>query len=571
MDFSFFKLQPDVQSAVFDLHKMRKHLLNILLSSSAVFGTGIYLASLGPTISRKLYPAVAAYTVFYVWLLVIAFVKKLPYHLRTTSWLFFLYGFGMINIFLGGFNVNAGLFLLAYIAMSTLLHDLRAGLFALVLSLASIGVMFYAIVYRGFKMQMRLPQDEATLWLIGGIVFILMGILLAVSMTVLLRGLAVNLARATTLTEDLRQKNEALIESESRYRELVDTSPDAIILVGPDGKITMTNLASQVLLGFSSLEELVGRPVIDLIPGEHWKSMWDLENFPAAGVIRDAETEMLRKDGLPVMVEFSASLVMNAAREAQAILWIGRDITRRKIVERFLRQAKDSLEQRTKQLQASQTQLRKLAAQVITVHEEERRIISQELHDDAGQTLITLKHSLSSALDELPEQPEASQERLGSALKLVDRSMVLIRSLSHRLRPPALDVGGLNISLTELCRECCEQTHLQIDYKGQELPGLPEDIAINLYRVTQEAITNILKHADATRVDITLEYKHSMITLSILDDGMGSPVDSHPHTGMGLFGMQERLNLLGGELKVDGNIGSGYRLIALVPWKPSRP
>jgi signal transduction histidine kinase len=131
-------------------------------------------------------------------------------------------------------------------------------------------------------------------------------------------------------------------------------------------------------------------------------------------------------------------------------------------------------------------------------------------------------------------------------------------------------VGGLNLSLTELCRECREQTHLQIHYKGQELPGLPDDIAISLYRVTQEAITNILKHAAATSVEIRLGYRRGNISLTILDDGTGQAVDTQPHAGIGLLGMQERLNLLGGKLKVDVQPGHGYRLTARVPWKASR-
>jgi PAS domain S-box-containing protein len=570
MKFSFLKKQFELQETATNLKEMRKRLLEILLLISFVLGTGLYISALISAISYRLYPTIIVYTLSYVWLLVITFVKGLSYRLRTNSWLFFFYLLGVINLLYSGFNVDSGLFFLTYIAMCTLLYSLKAGLRALALSLAAILVMSYAVVDRGFVLQLGLPQDDAMLWVIGGIVFLLMGILLAVSLTVLLRGLVMNLARVTRLAEELRQKNEALIGSEARYRNLVETSPDAIMLVGLDGKIIMANLASQVLLGFTSAEEMVGWELADLMPGEASGSGGGLESLLVAGVIRDAETEMLRKDGRHIMVEFSASAIMDAAGEPQAILGIGKDITKRKIAEWLLRKAKTQLEQRSEQLQASQIELRKLAAQVITVHEEERRVISQELHDDAGQALITLKHSLVSALEELPGGTETLDDRLEGALKLVDRTMALIRSVSHRLRPPALDVGGLNLSLMELCRECREQTHLQIHYQGQELPGLPDDIAISLYRVTQEAITNILKHAAATRVEIELGYKHGQISLSILDDGTMDAVDSQPHTGIGLLGMQERLSLLGGELIVNANTGRGYRLTALVPWKSAR-
>ena len=570
MDFSNLKRQLGRENEVLSLEEMRQRLLDLLLFSSTVLGTGIYISALGPALSNNLYPYVAVYTASYVWLLVITFVRQLPYRLRANSWLLFLYLFGVLNLPLSGFNVDSGLFLLTFIAMSTLLYNSKAGLVALVLSLVSIGIMAYFIVYQGFHLYLGLPQNNGMLWVIGGAIFVLMGIILVASLSVLLQGLTLNLTHTTALVEEMRQKNEALIESENRYRRLVETSPDAIMLVGLDGKIVMANLASQVLLGFTSAEEMVGWEIADLAPAQPLASEWKLENLQAVGAIQDIETEMLRKDGRHIMVEFSVSPVLNAAGEPQAILGIGKNITKRKVAEWLLQKAKEKLEQRTAQLQESQFQLRKLAAQVITIHEEERRVISQELHDDAGQALITLKHSLSSALEELPDAAETVRERLVGALNLVDRTLTLIRSMSHRLRPPALEVGGLNLSLAELCRECGQQTSLQIHYTGQELPGLPEDIAINLYRVAQEAITNILKHAAASEAEVVLTHSRGVISLSIRDNGKGSRADIHAQFGIGLFGIHERLSMLGGELRVEANPGEGYRLTARVPWKAPR-
>jgi PAS domain S-box-containing protein len=567
MDFSFLKKWLVPQREAIDLHEMRVLLLDILLPISAVIGTGIYFVALRPALAKGLYVFAAFYTVAYIWLLLITVGKRLSYRLRTNSWLFFLYFFGVVNLPLSGFNVDSGLFFLTFIAMTTLLYHLRAGLVALLLSLASIGVMGYAIAFQNFRLYLGLPQNNIMLWLVGGTIFLLMGCILALSLNGLLQGLAVHLDRARNLTEELRLKNEALAESETRYRRLVDTSPDSILLVDLDGKIMMANLASQVLLGFTSAEEMVGWEIRDLMPGDPLGDRGGLGNQLASGAVRGVETEMLRKDGRHIMVEFSASPVLNAAGEPQAILGIGRDVTKRKIAEWLLHKAKDRLEQQTGQLQTSQMQLRKLAGQVITIHEEERRIIAQELHDDVGQTLVTLNHGLSSALDELPEEAGPLRERLAGSLKLVERAMTLIRSVSHRLRPPALAAGGLNLSLAELCRECREQTGLQIQYKGQELPGLPEDIAINLYRVAQEAITNVLKHARASSVKMKLSYRRDTISLSIVDNGKTSLVKIQDHAGgTGLFGMQERLSLLGGELKVDPNRERGYRLTARVPW-----
>ncbi len=223
MDFSFLKRQFDLQDAALDLEAMRRRLLDILLLSSAVFGTGLYISALSPSISNRLYPAIAIYTLSYLWLLVITFGKRLSYWLRANSWLLFFYILAVINLVYSGFNVDAGLFLLTYIAMCSLLYSLRAGVRAILLSAATLLAMWYLVVVRGFDLRLALPQSNGMLWLVGGFVFLLMSFLLSVSLTVLLRGLTANLQRATRLAEELRLKNEQLVESEARYRHLVET------------------------------------------------------------------------------------------------------------------------------------------------------------------------------------------------------------------------------------------------------------------------------------------------------------------------------------------------------------
>jgi signal transduction histidine kinase len=139
-----------------------------------------------------------------------------------------------------------------------------------------------------------------------------------------------------------------------------------------------------------------------------------------------------------------------------------------------------------------------------------------------------------------------------------------VRSLSHRLRPAALEVGGIHISLEDLCRDVADQTRLSIQYTGQDLPGLPNEIAISLYRVVQEALTNILKHADARRVQVRLHAHHDFVMVSVRDDGKG--VLASTRAGTGLLGLQERLHLLGGEIKIEFQPGKGVHLLASIPW-----
>jgi len=149
--------------------------------------------------------------------------------------------------------------------------------------------------------------------------------------------------------------------------------------------------------------------------------------------------------------------------------------------------------ERTAALLDSQEKMRLLTAQTVKAQEEERRTISRELHDDAGQALITLQYSLTAIQGELPETETFSRTRLADSLKVIDQTMQHIRSLSHSLRPPVLDIGGIDLSLQEYCREQAKRTQVPIIYHGQDIPGLPDEISISLYRFVQEALTNVLK------------------------------------------------------------------------------
>lgn len=207
-----------------------------------------------------------------------------------------------------------------------------------------------------------------------------------------------------------------------------------------------------------------------------------------------------------------------------------------------------------------------LTGEIMLIQENERRIISRELHDNTGQKLVILQESLGISLSNLPEEFTTIKNRLAGDLILIDQVSNQIRSVSHKLRPPILEVGGIHVSLDELCRECSEQTSVNFHYQGEHVQGLPDNIGITLYRVAQEAVANILKHSQANEVSVKLRYRKGLIFLSISDNGVGDSMASD-HTGIGLIGLRERLNLLGGRLKIYSRTGQGFLLKALIPWQ----
>ena len=183
-----------------------------------------------------------------------------------------------------------------------------------------------------------------------------------------------------------------------------------------------------------------------------------------------------------------------------------------------------------------------------------------------------LKISLDLLRSDLQLQPGPLREQIEAARDLADNTMENIRLLARGLRPPELDAVGLNGTLEGFCREFADLTRLSIDYVGSEIPGLPDAVNISLYRFLQEALTNVAKHAQANRVQVKLRRHADTVSLWVVDDGCGfvpsvETPNSYYSKGIGLLGMRERFEVLGGRLEVRSRLGEGTRLVAYVPWE----
>lgn len=218
------------------------------------------------------------------------------------------------------------------------------------------------------------------------------------------------------------------------------------------------------------------------------------------------------------------------------------------------------------------TQARRLAHQVVRAQEEERRRLSRELHDEAGQALTALRISLELLQAQLPAIGGNVHESVGEMISLTDTTRRQLRELAQGLRPPALDTVGLDLTLAELCRSFSQRTRLAINYHGADLPPLPGEVDVSLYRFVQEALTNVANHARATHVEVAMTYDTQQgLCLIVRDNGLGFEVrpkndNSLPALpGLGLVGLQERLELLGGWLAVTSAPGQGTTLLACIP------
>ena len=222
------------------------------------------------------------------------------------------------------------------------------------------------------------------------------------------------------------------------------------------------------------------------------------------------------------------------------------------------------------EINTAREQARFLARQVVTAQENERRRVARELHDEAGQALTVLKLALQTVQDKVLEDVEAACIDLDSSITLVDQTIERIRNLSYTLRPPVLDMVDLNTVLHSHCKEFAARTLIPVEYEGITLPALSEAIKITLYRFLQEALTNVARHAHAKTIRVQVNQSGRSIMVVVEDDGDGFDSDTvvtnavEPR-GIGLLGIRERFEAVGGEFEIHSVIGDGTRLVARVP------
>lgn len=246
-------------------------------------------------------------------------------------------------------------------------------------------------------------------------------------------------------------------------------------------------------------------------------------------------------------------------------------------IRQWNEQLEQRVKQRTKELEELYHKLRErdadrsnLLGKIITAQEEERRRIARELHDEVSQTLTGLVMSLGSVETQFARGSEARQ-RLESLRRLTSDAVEEIRRLIHDLRPSLLDDLGLVPAISWYVENYLTPAGVKAELETQSFDHrLPPTVEITLFRVVQEAITNIVKHAQAKTARIRLQLTGYTIIGSIEDNGMGFDVPSlrrerHKGLGVGLVGMEERISLLGGELNIESRIGGGTRITFEIP------
>ena len=233
----------------------------------------------------------------------------------------------------------------------------------------------------------------------------------------------------------------------------------------------------------------------------------------------------------------------------------------------------DSWLSHLKERKRSETQIRTLTRKLMKTQEDERRMISRELHDRVGQDLSGIKLALETLFDPQPAAPLEIREKVTQLSRLLDRTIFTVRDLAYDLRPPGLDEMGIVQALSMFCDDFSEKTRIRTDYHsvGIEKMKLDFNTRINLYRMIQEGLNNIHKHAEATRAVVKLTAAYPHIILRIEDNGKGFDVQKRAREvdsekRMGLRSLQERTDLLGGAMIVASKPGQGTRILIKLPY-----
>jgi two-component system CheB/CheR fusion protein len=378
-----------------------------------------------------------------------------------------------------------------------------------------------------------------------------------------------------------RQAERDVSLSEERLRLLINSVTDyAIFTMTPEGRIHSWNTGAQRMFGYSA-EEAVGRPF----------DMLFREEDRAAG-IPAAELDRARRDGRAVderyhmrsdRTLFYASGVTASLGDESGLGFakIARDLTSQQQSAEALRLAHAELDQRvadrTKELQtavaeqqAAQVRVVNLLRKVVTAQEDERGRIARNLHDQLGQRLTALRLSLERVQEHLATNGNRNEE-LERALSLTHMIDADVGFLSWELRPAVLDHLGLGVALPRYAREWSDHYGIEVAYKGDSFQtgGLTHEAEVAFYRIAQEALTNVAKHAHASRVDVMLETRDHSVVLVIEDDGVGFDATEGAvgDRGVGLLGMRERAGLIGAEFLLESKTGDGTSIYVRYPSK----
>jgi PAS domain S-box-containing protein len=345
---------------------------------------------------------------------------------------------------------------------------------------------------------------------------------------------------------DRKESEEALRASEAKYRSLVNNALVGIVQSTVDGKMLFVNDAMVIMAGFNSKEDMMAQGAIPRYRDPKMRKEW-IQALQKNGRVDNFEIEMIKKDG---SIGYG---LLSAVMHGGIITSVSIDITERVKIE--------------EQLRKSQEELRNLSSHLQLVREEERSKISREIHDELGQSLSALKMNLSWVSSKIPEKEKALRKKVKELEKLIEGNILLVQRISTELRPRLLDDLGLAAAIEWHLDNFQHQSGIRCKFTCEpKEPKLGNEVSVPIYRIFQEALTNIYRHAKATSASVRLRIDSEKIVMTIKDNGMGITRDKVTDpVSLGIIGMKERAIAMGGKVTIRGTKSKGTTVTLQIP------
>lgn len=359
-------------------------------------------------------------------------------------------------------------------------------------------------------------------------------------------------------SQNLARSAEELRIERERLSRMIDTAIDGIITINESQSIILVNPAAAATFGYE-VNDLMGASLDLVLPERHRKVHGKhVQQFGETGETRrkmggnfdDFYVTGVKSNGEEFPIEASISSQIENGKRFYTVIF--RDITERKVAKEKMALYHDELTQLSSALQS--------------IREEERKHIARELHDDLGQLLAALRMDLS-LLQRDSVLTGKTQQTINSMDQLLLTSITTLRRIATDLRPRALDEGGLYFALQTLQRDFSQRHGITCDLlANEEQLTLDDAHSTAIFRIVQESLTNVVRHADATEVQITFERSPDSLSFSIIDNGKGIEADEmRKSRSFGLVGMRERVKAMHGEFLVDSQPGEGTQLKINLP------
>ncbi len=376
---------------------------------------------------------------------------------------------------------------------------------------------------------------------------------------------------------------------------LLASTGEGVFGIDLDGLCVFINHAGARMIGFEP-DELLGRNMHDLTHHSHADGAhYPVDDCPIfkaflEGLPCRIDTEVFwRRDGSSFPVEYSSHPIIDSGEVRGAVVTFV-DITERKRAADALQRAKDELEERvgerTLALATALKQVRELAARSEAVREEERTRIAREVHDELGSLLVALKMDVNWMDKRLAEQPQRSPEAAGdmrermrckcqNMSRLIETAVDNVGRIITDLRPSILDHQGLWAALEWQAQEFVQSAEMSLNWcmDVDDVPDPPEPLAMGVFRIFQEMLSNVGRHAHARRLDVRIVVQAGVLTLAVQDDGVGAPAQAFEAAdAYGVMGMRERARHFGGDIQITSAPGQGtlMRLSIELPHQMSR-